>query len=66
MTDERITRDDLEHKLREIEDRVEETKQNARNIGVAVAVGVAVVVVSAYLVGRWIRRRHTRVVVYRL
>lgn len=63
-----ITRDDLEAKLREIEAVVDETKVQARNTGVAVAVVVVAVVALAFIYGR---RKGTkaggaRIEVYRL
>lgn len=47
-----ITRDDLEAKLREIETIVDETKVQARNTGVVVAVVVVAVVALAFVFGR--------------
>lgn len=63
-----ITRDDLEAKLREIETVVDETKVQARNTGVVVAVVVVAVVALAFIYGR---RKGTkaggaRIEVYRL
>jgi hypothetical protein len=47
-----IDRDDLEAKLRQIEDVVEETKQQAQYTGVVVAVLVVATVALAYYYGR--------------
>lgn len=47
-----VQRDDLEAKLREIQSAFDETKGNARNITLAAAVVVAVVVILAFLMGR--------------
>lgn len=47
-----IERTDLEAKLREIEEIVEETKSQAQTTGTAIAVGVVVAVVLIFLVGR--------------
>lgn len=63
-----IERNDLEAKLREIEDIVEETKSQAQTTGTAIAVAVVVAVVVIFLVGRR-RGRKTggaRVEIYRL
>jgi hypothetical protein len=49
----RITRDDLEAKLRDITGDVSDTVEAARGIGIAVAVGAGVLlVVTAYWLGR--------------
>ena len=63
-----IQRADLEAKLKEIEGIVDETKEQAKNTGVIVAVAVVVVIAAAFL---WGRRKGTkaggaRVEVYRL
>ena len=47
-----VSRDDLEAKLRQIEDVVEETKQQAQYTGVVVAVLVVAAVAVAYYYGR--------------
>lgn len=47
-----IERTDLEAKLREIEEIVEETKSQAQTTGTAIAVVVVVAVVVIFLVGR--------------
>jgi hypothetical protein len=48
----RIERSDLEAKLSEIKGAVDETAEAAKNVAVAMAIGVVVVVVLAFLVGR--------------
>lgn len=51
--DRRITRDDLEAKFRELASDVEEGAETAQQIGVVVAaVGITVLVVGAFLLGR--------------
>ena len=52
MSDERITRADLEAKLRDIEAVVDETKESARSAGMALAVGAVVLVLFVFLLGR--------------
>lgn len=47
-----IQRADLESKLREIQSVLDETKDNARDTVVLVAVAVVVIVALAFLVGR--------------
>jgi hypothetical protein len=47
-----IERADLEAKLREIEEIVEETKSQAQTTGTAIAVGLVVAVVVIFLLGR--------------
>ena len=52
-TEARITRDDIESKLRELQGDVDEGIDTARSVGTVVAVGAAVaLVVVAYLLGR--------------
>jgi hypothetical protein len=48
----RITRADLEAKLRDIESVVDETKEAARSTGMAIAVGAVVLLVIVFLLGR--------------
>lgn len=63
-----IERADLEAKLREIDDIVEETKSQAQTTGTAIAVVVVVAVVVIFLVGKR-RGRKTggaRVEIYRI
>lgn len=63
-----IERADLEAKLREIEQVVDETKESAKNTGVVIAVAVVVIIALAFLMGK--RKGKTtggaRVEVYRL
>jgi hypothetical protein len=62
-----VQRSDLEDKLREIQGVVDETAEGARNIGVAAALGVVVVLLLVYLMGRRKGRRGSaQVEVYRL
>ena len=63
-----IERDDLEAKLREIEDVVDETKQAAQNTAVIAAIVVVVVIALAFFFGRRTGRVEggARVEVYRL
>jgi hypothetical protein len=49
----KITRDDIEHKLRELQGEVDEGIESARPIGLAAGIGfVVVVVLLAYIFGR--------------
>jgi hypothetical protein len=49
----KITRDDIESKLRELQGEVDENLESARSVGVAAAIGVGVLlVVLAYFLGR--------------
>jgi hypothetical protein len=62
-----IDRADLEAKLREIQEVIEETAEGARNTGVLAALGGAVLVLVVYLAGRRKgRKAATRVEIYRL
>jgi len=62
-----VQRSDLEDKLREIQGVVDDTAEGARNIGVAAALGVVVVLALVYLMGRRKGRRGSaQVEVYRL
>jgi hypothetical protein len=62
-----ISRDDLESKLREIEDVVTDTESEVRSRGPAIIAGVTVVVVLAIAYSVWrSRRRRIRVEVYRI
>lgn len=47
-----IERKDLEVKLREIEEIVEETKSQAQTTGTAIAVAAVVAIVLIFLIGR--------------
>jgi uncharacterized protein (TIGR03382 family) len=63
-----VERADLEAKLREIERVVSETKEQARNTGVVIALAVVAVVALAFLFGRrkGAKAGGARVEVYRL
>ena len=58
----KITRDDIEAKLRELRDEVDERAESARlpTIAIAVAIGV-VTVAAAYWIGRRKGRKHQTV-----
>jgi hypothetical protein len=63
MTDSRITRADIEGKLREMRGDVEETAEAAKTPLMAIAGGVAVaVVILAFLLGKRRGRRKSTVV----
>lgn len=64
----RVERADLEAKLRQIEQVVDETKESAKTTGVVVAVAVVVVIALAFIFGRRKGRKAggARVEVYRL
>lgn len=47
-----IKRDDLEAKLREIQDALDETTSNAKSIGMGVVIAVIVIIALAFLLGR--------------
>ncbi len=63
-----IERADLEAKLREIEEIVDETKSQARTTGTAIAIGVVVLAVVIFLAGRRRGKKQgkARVEIYRL
>lgn len=63
-----IERADLEAKLREIEEIVDETKSQAQTTGTAIAVVAVVAVVLVFLLGRRRGRKRggARVEIYRL
>jgi len=62
-----VERSDLEDKLREIQGAIDDTAEGARNIGVAAAIGVVLVLLIVYLAGRKRGRRGSaQVEVYRL
>lgn len=62
-----VERSDLEAKLREIQEVVDDTAQGAKNIGVMAGVGVAAIVLVIYLLGRRRGKKGSaRVEVYRL
>ena len=59
----RISRDDIESKLRELQGEVDEGMDTARSVGAVVAVGAAVVlVVAAYWFGRRRGRKRQTIV----
>ncbi len=58
-----ITRDDIEAKLRELSGPVEQGVDQAKGIGIAAAVAIgAVLVISAYVLGRRKGRRRSTIV----
>lgn len=62
-TDGKITRDDLEAKLRELKDDVEETTESAKSYAAAAAVAVAIVIFAvAFASGKKRGRRKSTVV----
>jgi divalent metal cation (Fe/Co/Zn/Cd) transporter len=63
-----IERRDLENKLREIEEIVDESKQQAQMTGTAIAVVAVVIVILVFLLGRRRGKKAggARVEVYRL
>lgn len=63
-----VRRADLENKLRQIENVVIDTKEQARSTGAAIAVAVVLVVVLAFVFGRrrGSRTKGARVEVFRL
>jgi hypothetical protein len=59
----RVTREDIEAKLRDIAGPVEDNVDSAKSVGVAAAVAVgAALVVVAYILGRRKGRRRTPVI----
>ena len=53
VTPKKVTRDDIEAKLRELRGEVDTRTQSAKTTGVAIIVGVVMVtVVTAYVLGR--------------
>ncbi|MDX1690463.1 MAG: hypothetical protein R3290_05525 [Acidimicrobiia bacterium] len=62
-----VEKADLEAKLREIEAIVDETTDQAKNAGVAIAIGAVVVLLLVFVLGRRKGRKGSaRVEVYRL
>lgn len=62
-----VQRADLEAKLKEIQKVVDETKEAARTVGIAAVVGVVLLILLFYLLGRRKGRKGSaRVEVYRL
>ena len=63
MSDERVTRNDLEAKLREIKGEVDTTATAAKPVGLAVGVAVAIAVVGlVYVLGRRSAKKKTTIV----
>lgn len=62
-TTEKITRQDIESKLREIQGEVDETAESAKGVAVAVGAAIAVgVVVVVFLLGKRRGKRGTTIV----
>lgn len=62
-----VERADLEAKLREIQHVVEETKRSAAGVGIAAVIGVVLLVLVFYLMGRRKGQKGSaRVEIYRL
>ena len=62
-----VQRSDLEDKLREIQGVIDETKEGARTIGVAAAIGIILLLLIVFLAGRRKGKKGSaRVEVYRL
>ena len=61
-----VQRSDLEAKLREIQGVIDESAEGAKNVGVAAAVGVVLLLVLVYFMGRRKGRKGApRIEVYR-
>ena len=62
-----VEKTDLEAKLREIQGVIDETTGSAKNAGMAVAIGVVLILLIAFLMGRRKGKQGSaRVEVYRL
>ncbi len=62
-----VQRSDLEDKLKEIQEVIDDTAEGARNIGVAAAIAVVLVILLVYLMGRRKGRKGSaQVEIYRL
>lgn len=62
-----VEKTDLEAKLREIQGVIEETTGTAKQTGIAIAIGVVVILLIAFLMGRRKGKQGSaRVEVYRL
>jgi hypothetical protein len=62
-----ISRDDIEAKVRQIVDAIDETKESAKNTAVLAGVAIAIVVVIAFIYGRRRGSRNkTLIEVYRV
>ncbi len=68
MTNEHVSREDLEGKLQQIKSAVEETAEQARSATTAIAIGLVVLVVVVYVLGKRKGRKTkgARVEIYRL
>lgn len=63
MTTDKITRDDLEAKFRELKEDVDDTTETARSYAIAVAAGAAVLIFAvAFVSGRRRGRKRSTVV----
>lgn len=62
-----VQRSDLEDKLKEIQEVIDDTAEGARYIGVAAAIAVVLVILLVYLMGRRKGRKGSaQVEIYRL
>ncbi|MEE9297827.1 MAG: hypothetical protein V3V29_02170 [Acidimicrobiia bacterium] len=62
-----VERSDIEAKLREIQEVIDDTAEGAKNFGVAAAIGVVLLLLVVYLLGRRKGKQGSaRVEVYRL
>ena len=62
-----VQRSDLEDKLKEIQEVIDDTAEGARNIGVAAAIAVVLVILLVYMMGRRKGRKGSaQVEIYRL
>jgi ABC-type spermidine/putrescine transport system permease subunit I len=62
-----VQRSDLEDKLKEIQEVIDDTAEGARNVGVAAAIAVVLVILLVYLMGRRKGRKGAaQVEIYRL
>jgi hypothetical protein len=62
-----VQKSDLEEKLREIQEVIDETGESARTVGMAVVLGVVLLLLLAFLLGRRKGKKGSaRVEVYRL
>lgn len=62
-----VEKSDLEAKLREIQEVIDETTGSAKSVGIAIAVGVVLILLITFLMGRKKGKKGSaRVEVYRL
>ena len=61
-----VERADIEAKVRQIEAAFDQTKESLRDRAVLVAIGVALIVAAAFVIGRTKARTSTIVEVYEL